>query len=58
MEMVGDYLGIYTGFTLYIGLMGYIDYFNILKFSIGIIIAIYLTVLFSAYFYFNLIDKW
>lgn len=47
MEMVGDYLGINAGVILYIG-----------STTIELIIAIYLMVLFSTYFFINLIDKW
>ncbi len=47
MEMVGDYLEINAGVILYIG-----------STTIELIIAIYLMVLFSTYFFINLIDKW
>jgi len=57
--MVGDFLGIYAGVTLLIfGIMTSDYAVNTLEFLIGLIIAIYLIVLFSTYFFINLIDKW
>lgn len=59
MEMVGDYFGIDAGVTLLIfGIMTSDYAVNTLEFLIGLIIAIYLIVLFSIYFFINLIDKW
>lgn len=59
MEMVGDFLGIYAGVTLlFFGIITSDYAENTLEFLIGLIIAIFLIVLFSTYFFFNLIDKW
>jgi len=57
--MVGDCLGIYAGVILLNNGIMTSDYVvNTLEFLIGLIIAIFLIVLFSTYFFINLKDKW